>query len=51
MDLNDFVKGLDLEKNEISIKELIDSFKTMGFQATNLNIAVNICNEMVILYD
>lgn len=40
------IKGPDFEK-KVSKKELLDSFQTIGLQATNLGKAINIVNEMI----
>uniref|UniRef100_A0A8C9GMR6 Deoxyhypusine synthase n=1 Tax=Piliocolobus tephrosceles TaxID=591936 RepID=A0A8C9GMR6_9PRIM len=45
-DNTDIVKGINLEKN-VSIHEFINSYKYMGFQATNLGIGIDEINKMI----
>ncbi|VWU49964.1 deoxyhypusine synthase [Hepatocystis sp. ex Piliocolobus tephrosceles] len=45
-DSTDIVKGINLEKN-VNIHEFINSYKYMGFQATNLGIGIDEINKMI----
>ncbi|MFT4283039.1 MAG: deoxyhypusine synthase [Candidatus Woesearchaeota archaeon] len=40
------VQGPNLEK-DLSLQEFLESFETIGFQATNLGRAINVVNEMI----
>jgi len=41
------VKGYDFQKGKVNFEELLLSYKTMGFQATNFGLAIDEINKMI----